>query len=338
MPRMPRIEFAGAIYHVVDGGNGGQDIFRSDEDRTLFLHTLEDVCTQTGWIVHSYVLMSNHYHIQLETPQPNLKDGMRWFQQTYTQRFNRRNQLSGHLYQGRYKSPVVQGDAQSDYFRELGTYIHLNPFRAHMAGWPGLPHLPSYRWSSYPYYIGRRKKVPKWLQLRRMYSHCGWSLRHPNAGRLYRELVNARMAYERDPRNEKAAEDAYRQMRRGWFIGGDEFRDHLVSLFPEKGSIEQLRGEQRFDHSSARAETLISRALEALELDEDTLLATKSTDPRKGGVAWLVKSHTTMTGAWLANRLNMGHRVNASRAISKFRQQSSKEVKNIKKIMLQCTS
>ena len=144
MPRSLRIEYPGAVYHVMDRGNNGQDIFLSDDDRILFLKTLEEACSQTGWLLHAYVLMTNHYHLLLETREANLVRGMRWFQQTYTQRFNRRNRRSGHLYQGRYKSPLVQKDSKTDYFREVSTYIHLNPFRAKMAGWPNTPSLSTY--------------------------------------------------------------------------------------------------------------------------------------------------------------------------------------------------
>src|SRR5215211_5853143 len=107
MARKARVEFAGAVYHLLDRGDHREDIFRSEADRELFLKTLGAVCERTGWRVHAWVLMSNHYHLLIDTPQANLIAGMRWFQTTYTVRFNRRHRLNGHLFQGRYKAVLV---------------------------------------------------------------------------------------------------------------------------------------------------------------------------------------------------------------------------------------
>ena len=88
MPRKPRIEYKGAVYHVMSRGNRGEAIFRDDSDHETFLETLGQACGRAGWLIHAYVLMGNHYHLLLETPQANLVVGMRWLQSTYTQRFN----------------------------------------------------------------------------------------------------------------------------------------------------------------------------------------------------------------------------------------------------------
>src|SRR4026208_1064958 len=114
-----------------------------------FLKTLGEVCERTGWRVHAWVLMSNHYHFLIETPQPNLVAGMRWFQTTYTVRFNRRHRLCGHLFQGRYKSVVVDSEERG-YLATLSDYIHLNPVRARMISLE--ERLFDYRWSSYRFY------------------------------------------------------------------------------------------------------------------------------------------------------------------------------------------
>ncbi len=129
MPRKPRIEYDGAVYHVMSRGNRQEEVYRDDTDRVLFLETLTEVCARTGWIVHAYVLMGNHYHMLLETPEPNLVVGLKWFQGSYAQRFNARNREWGHLFQGRYKALLV--DYGSDaYFPIVSSYIYLNPARA----------------------------------------------------------------------------------------------------------------------------------------------------------------------------------------------------------------
>ena len=110
MARPLRIEYAGAVYHVMARGNQGQVIFRDDGDRRRFLETLGEACEKTGWRIHAYVLMGNHYHLLVETPEGNLVTGMKWLQGTYTQRFNGRHEVFGHLFQGRYKAILVEAD------------------------------------------------------------------------------------------------------------------------------------------------------------------------------------------------------------------------------------
>jgi len=129
MARRPRIEFAGAFYHVTSRGDHGEAVYQDDEDRKRFLTCIGEVCGRTGWRIYAFVLMTNHYHLLLETPEPNLVAGMKWLQGTYTQRFNRRHNLGGHLFQGRYKALVIE-DEESGYFLQISSYIYLNPIRA----------------------------------------------------------------------------------------------------------------------------------------------------------------------------------------------------------------
>ena len=125
MARKPRIEFAGAVYHVISRGDRGEAIYQDDEDRRLFLQFLGEVCDRTGWLIHAFVVLTNHYHLLLETPEPNLVVGMKWLQGTYTQRFNRRHRLRGHLFQGRYKALLIDGE-EPGHFLQASSYFHLN--------------------------------------------------------------------------------------------------------------------------------------------------------------------------------------------------------------------
>src|SRR5258708_5886675 len=110
MPRAPRIEYAGAIYHVMNRGNHLEPIFRDDADRALFVKTLTETCKASGWVIHSFVLMKNHYHLLIETLRATLVVGMQYLDSTYTRRYNVRHKTFGHLFQGRYKALVVDGD------------------------------------------------------------------------------------------------------------------------------------------------------------------------------------------------------------------------------------
>jgi len=129
MARKRRVEYPGAIYHVMNRGDRREPIFQDDADRQTFLATLGEACVKAGWQVHTYVLMPNHFHLVLETPQPTLVAGMKWLLGTYTGRFNRRHKLFGHLFSGRYKSLIVDGSG-SGYLRTVCAYVHLNPARA----------------------------------------------------------------------------------------------------------------------------------------------------------------------------------------------------------------
>ena len=121
-----RVEYPGAIYHVMNRGDRRELIFMDDADRQRFIETLGEACAKTGWQVHACVLMPNHFHLVVETPQPNLVAGMKWLLGTYTSRFNRRQKLFGRLFSGRYKSLIVDGSG-SGHLKNVCDYVHLNP-------------------------------------------------------------------------------------------------------------------------------------------------------------------------------------------------------------------
>ena len=129
MPRPLRMQFPGAIYHIMNRGDRREPIFRDDADRRSFLATLSETCDKTGWQLHAWCLMGNHFHLIAETPQPNLILGMKWLLGTYTGRFNRRHRLSGHIFGGRYKSLLID-ERGGGYLKTACDYVHLNPVRA----------------------------------------------------------------------------------------------------------------------------------------------------------------------------------------------------------------
>ena len=160
MARPLRIEFPNALYHVTSRGNRLEHVYLDDHDRKSFLNILLQVCERFNWVCHGYCLMSNHYHLLVETPEANLSQGMRQLNGVYTQRFNRAHRRVGHVYQGRYKAILVQKDA---YLLELSRYIVLNPVRAGMVGL-----AKDWSWSNYRATAGL-VSVPDWL-------HVDWLL------------------------------------------------------------------------------------------------------------------------------------------------------------------
>lgn len=314
-------------------GNNGQPIFKADKGRRLFLATLEEVCRQTGWRIHAYVLMSNHYHLLLETPEANLVAGMKWFQGTYTQRFNAMSKCRGHLFQGRYKALPIEADKGGSYFRAVGNYIHLNPFRAGLAGTGFAKPLEAYKWSSFPVYAGAMAKCPPWLDTDRLLNACGIDAGSPGSAAFYTAAIENRMlgGVPVGPLDERVQ----KQLKRGWYIGGEQFRIELGKMLPARS--DNLRGEQRRTHGELEAERLVGAALEALNLSEATLLGRRSNHPEKQAVAWLLKTHTTATGVWVASRLGMGNRSNVSRALAAIARATDSRRKNLKHKMTQCT-
>jgi len=150
-------------------GDRREPIFKDDRDRENFVKTLDETCAKTGWHVHAYCLMPNHFHLVVETPHPNLVAGMKWFLGTYTSRFNRRHKLFGHLFSGRYKSLLVDGSGNG-YLKAVCDYVHLNASRAKLLR-PNQP-LSGYRWSSWAEYIKPPSRRPIWLRLDRLLGEC----------------------------------------------------------------------------------------------------------------------------------------------------------------------
>ena len=155
MARPWRIEYEGVYYHVLSRGNQQQDIFLNNIDRHTFLKTLGKMSERFEVDVFAYVLMNNHYHLLLRTNRANLSKSMQWLGTTYTTIFNLSHSQSGHLFQGRYKSILVENEA---YLLQLSYYIHRNPLRAGI-----VKRLMDYRWSSFPAYAYNRRH-PEWLK------------------------------------------------------------------------------------------------------------------------------------------------------------------------------
>lgn len=178
MARPLRIEYSGALHHVTSRGNERKDIFTSQRDREKFLSYVESAVVRYGAVIHTWCLMSNHYHLLLETPSGNLSQIMQHINGAYTTYFNVKRKRAGHLFQGRYKAILVEADA---YALELSRYMHLNPVRAGMVAKP-----EDHQWSSYRSYIGD-SMTPAWLKTDLILSYVG---KHASmAPAMYRRFV-----------------------------------------------------------------------------------------------------------------------------------------------------
>lgn len=315
MARKPRIEFAEAVYHVMSRGDRKNDIFRQDQDRRLFLKTLSEACDRQGWLIHAYVLMNNHYHLLLETPEPNLVVGMKWLQGTYTQRFNNRYEECGHLFQGRYKALVVQAD-RGNYFSTVADYIHLNPVRARLLDLPECD-LSDYAWSSYPLYFNRAKR-PGWLCVSRVFARFNW-LDDRTGLQKYRRYMQQRISEVCSREYSIEYEERWRAIRRGWCLGDDDFRAEMEDLADERIRQYDRRsyvGDEARMHDEREAERLLSAGLEIVGVPVDRLPSMRKADPRKKVIAWLIRRNTGINNQWISTKLFMGHASNLARFVN----------------------
>jgi len=200
MARPLRIEYEGAVYHVTSRGNAREDIYLCDEDREMFLEVLAYVVEQFDWACHAYCLMTNHYHLMIETPKANLSRGMRLLNGMYTQRFNRKYKRVGHVFQGRFKSIIVDKEA---YLLTLSRYIVRNPVAAHM-----VKHVEDWPWSSYNATVGDVSK-PSFLEV-------GWLLSQFSSVASYVKFIC-----------EEGVVSPWKFLNGPDILGSDEFRSQL---------------------------------------------------------------------------------------------------------------
>lgn len=225
MARPLRLELAGGLYHVTSRGNARGEIYLDDDDRLNWLELFNDVCSRFNWICHGYCLMSNHYHVIVETVEGNLSQGMRQLNGVYTQVFNRRHRRVGHVFQGRYKAILVEKDS---YLLELSRYVILNPVRARMvndvADWP---------WSSYRATVNQASSL-KCLQV-------DWVLSQFSSDR-----AQAIVSYKNFVRAGIGLPPVWEELKNQIFLGSQAFVDKLQSQIPaESGDLTEIPKAQR---------------------------------------------------------------------------------------------
>jgi hypothetical protein len=237
--------------------------------------------------------MSNHFHLVLETPQPNLAIGMKWLLGTYTQRYNRRHQVWGHLFGGRYKAQLIDESSDS-YLRMACDYVHLNPVRAGLVA--KKQKLECFPWSSYPAY--RRPKLrPSWLRTDRLLAEHGLE---GESSATCREFERRMSAARLDPQASHIS-----LMHHGWRIGADHFVDRLAQKLGRRGRRGERARERKLT-DTARAEQIVSESLRGLRWRETDLAMRPKADAQKVKIARQLRSETPMTRAWIVKRLHMG--------------------------------
>jgi REP element-mobilizing transposase RayT len=226
MARPLRVEYPGAFYHVIARGNNREKLFKNDRDNEKFIEYLEKAVERFSIIIHTYCLMSNHYHLLVETPEANLSKAMQWVNVSYATYFNIKRRRHGHLFQGRFKAILIDAD---EYLKHLSRYIHLNPVRAKMVSSPA-----EYLWSSYGAFVGQQK-APQFLETHWLLSNFGKNKKV--AQRNYRDFVEKVDA--------QTVENPYKHVTEGFLLGDEYFvnwvKETFLSSRKDEKEIPQLK-------------------------------------------------------------------------------------------------
>ena len=308
------MESAGGIYHVINRGNYRSAVFRSPKTKAAFLQCLQEACGKTGWRVHAWCVMSNHYHLAVETPEANLVEGMRWLQGTFAVRFNRLRQERGHLFQGRYKSLIVDPGAG---LGPLCHYIHLNPVRARLCPVAG---LGEWAWTSLRWVL-QPKLRPTWFCPQAALEHAGGLADTPAGRRNYAEYL-AWLAEDEPAR--KALR--FERMSAGWVIGSHDFRKALVKEHGHMAAALQRGGTEAQELAETLRQEALAQALKRVGKRHEDLRCEGKSAPWKVAVASALKKRTTATNRWLGENLHLGTLHEVSRKVSAWARQPDGEL------------
>lgn len=306
MPRKLRLEYPGACYHVINRGNYRAEVFGTEKTRAAFETCLGEACEKSGWLLHGYVVMSNHYHLAIETPAGNLVKGMQWLQATFANRFNRLRGERGHLFQGRYKSLLVESGAA---LGQLCHYLHLNPVRA---GLVTADRLRDYRASSY-WHLGQKKR-PKWLHVETALAEAG-GLTDTPAGR---EAYARYLAWQAEE-GPAGKTRAYASMSRGWALGSAEFKTALIQdhALAQTSRAWELTGAREI--AAAHWAAALAKGLAVLGKTAADIAGDPKSAAWKVALAARMKQTTQAGNRWLADQLNLGTPVAVSHHVGQLR-------------------
>jgi REP element-mobilizing transposase RayT len=315
MARSLRIEYPGAVYHVLNRGNYKTHIFSQEKAKQSFEDCLFNACVRYRWRLYAYCLLSNHYHIAVETSEANLSQGMQWLQSTFANRFNRAHLSHGHLFQGRFKSLVVERD---EYLGPLIHYIHLNPIRANLVQRDS---IETYRWSTLWYLLRKRKRnesmelehglyyagnLPDTMKGRRIYlQHLLWI---PSDIKAKRRIQSSRLC-------------------RGWALGNKQFKEELVDRFLPVGQVGHLEGKDFSEANEIRWNRILEKCLTVMEKDSRDIRMDKKTVHWKSLIALFMKDNTSVSNVWLTKHLNMGIPQGVSRSTRKLAESKGRKHK-----------
>ena len=293
MARRLRVQFPHAIYHVINRGNYRRDIFATPGAARSFERTLGEACQRFDWVVHAFAAMRNHFHLALTTPLPNLSEGMHWLQTTFALRFNRFRSESGHLFQGRYQSPLIEDAAA---LVRVVDYIHLNPVRARICAAAEPAKFP---WGSLARFVHGPR--PAWLSAGEWLAEL--QIRDSSAGWV--RYVERLHAVARQPSDAQKAE--FEDISRGKPIGTDAWKRALARDHRHRALERDLPHEEVLPLKQARWTTAFEQALDHHRIKVTEIVASRRAPRWKGEVAGLVRRTSGAPWRWIAEQLRLPH-------------------------------
>lgn len=309
MPRKLRLEFPGACYHVINRGNYRADIFQTTGARDAFEACLFEACAKSGWLLHAFVIMRNHYHLALETPEGNLVAGMQWLQATFANRFNKLRGERGHLFQGRYKALLVE---PGEPLGQVCHYLHLNPVRA---GVVPVERLGDFRHSSY-WYLAQPDRRPSFLRPETALVEAG-GLADTRAGwNSYADYLAWQAAEGPAGRGK-----AYVSLSQGWALGTTGFKAALIKDHALAAETRAWESDGAQEIRAADWERRLACALKQLGKTGVEMSAERKSAPWKIAIAAYLKQTTQVPNRWIAERLAMGTPVSVSQLVGQARRQ-----------------
>ena len=322
MARPLRIEYEGAIYHVMARGNGKQRLFHREGDYQRMVDGLEKTVERTGWEVFAFVWMPNHIHLFFRTPRPNLSRGMQYLLSGYANWYARRHQRSGHLFQGRFKGELIEDEA---YFWNVSRYLHLNPVRGKR---PLVEHPRDWPWSSYRGYARKAAQVD-WIRYDQLYA--AWQGEtgghHPEAA--YRRFVESGVTNPPPSPLETA--------REGWLLGGEEFAARVKRLMKRPQHVDEVPQWKRLE---LRAVDVMQAVAGFYNVSCEAYATRRSSAPGRNLAAYLAHRRTTATLRELAELFGLGHPDSVSNLIRRAEKELAEskrlqsDLENIERLFL----
>jgi len=305
MARRSRVEYPGAIYHVINRGNYRSFIFDTAGARRSFLECLDQCCLAQGWCLHAWVLMGNHYHLCVETPEGNLVEGMKWLQSTFANRFNRFRKANGHVFQGRYKALLLDGEAVG----AVCHYIHLNPVRAKLVSSGELQDFES---SSFHRLWYARKRRP--YESFELCLDVAGGLKDTRVGRrLYRDYLA--WLSEDDIERKRLG---FETMCRGWIKGTKDFRKAVLDDLKDE-TVRIVTEAEAAEMREPRWERATLQLLERIDRNEADLINSPKGIDWKVALARLLRERYLTPNRWIAERLHMGRVSTVQSLVSRHR-------------------
>lgn len=310
MARPARIEFEGAFYHVINRGNRREEIFFDDKDRWKFYEILRDIERRYGIVIYVFVLMSNHYHILIETPFANLSRAIQRLNGEYALYFSRRHKRPGHIFQGRYKAMLVEKEA---YLLELSRYIHLNPLRAGIVKSP-----EDYKWSSLPLYLNGKTKLPFKLQWEWILAIYGE--KRGVAAKRYLEFIQGGINVKNPGESAKG----------GWILGNDRWVERIVEKFgdfssKELSGVRPIRRRVEID----KMERIVCKEFKVRESD---LRSITYNNMARMAIIYLAVNYCELTLKEAGQRYGGASYFAVGKTVSRFRERLTKDYELNKKV------